>query len=138
MNRSRIMTLIQALSQQTKDGLISWEATTVEDTFQISFANYSVRISSRPTQAPDTFGMDYVLQIFNADGTTIAEVDDVELNPYWTPAYRVMKDLHDAARRQALGIDRALDELLNTLRLNAPLPPIEEAEEDVDPDELPF
>jgi hypothetical protein len=65
--------------------------------------------------------IDYFIEIVNEDGRTIDRFSDVTLektdpSPQDHPGHFItMKDLFDVARRKALGVDQALDEILRNL-----------------------
>lgn len=109
MAGSKIARIIQGVDRQTKAGKIDWETTETEGVFQASFANYSIRLSCSEAEA----GLDYWFVIINNEGLAIESVSDVQLSQEINAAYRFMENLYVNARRAALGVDKALDDLLN-------------------------
>ena len=107
MSYQKIILVIQKLIDKTSAGEIGWEETELENVYQAVFPEYSVRIWPR--------GEDFVLGIFNAQGALIEEVSDVALKDELSDSYRIMKDLYLSARRAAMGVDQALDEILSSL-----------------------
>ena len=93
----KLATLLVELIQKTNNGSLRWEATAAEGVYQVSFPRFTVQISER--------GNDFVLTILNSEGTLLEEAAD---------------QLYVNARRQALGVDAALDELLNELSKKTP------------------
>lgn len=109
MSDSKIVRIIQGVIRQTNAGKIDWEVTESEDTFQASFPNYSIRLS----YTESNMGKDYWLTIINNEGLVIESVSDVDVKSELEGSYKIMEGLYANARRVALGVDKALDELLN-------------------------
>lgn len=128
MVSDKTVSLVQQVLARTQEGKLEWEETAQEGKYQVSFPKYTITISTRGTQDPDV--VDYVLGIHNQDGTLIDRVTDPELQDQVDGAYAMMSEIFNTARGQALGIEQALDELLNSLSKLAP--PAQEE------DEIPF
>jgi hypothetical protein len=109
---SRVVRLVQLLDKKTKDGEIQWERTETDGVFQHAFPDYSVRIAFHQEEFADY----YVLIIYNAEGSVIESVtnDDLEQEGLRN-AFSVMQEMYNTARRAAMGIDEALDDLLKHL-----------------------
>jgi hypothetical protein len=104
---------VTRLLQQTSAGKVKWEPTMEERVFQASFPSYSVKIWTEEAFDIETA---YVIGIFNDSGTQIERMDNRELKEAGlVHAWTVMRDLHQLARRQALGVEQALDSLLDSL-----------------------
>lgn len=90
---------------------------------------------SRPSWHVDQ-GEDYGISIVNKEGLVIEELDDVSLSAsgFRKPLER-MQDLYRRARRRAMGVERALDEILSSLgpelELEAPNEPVGPAAENL-------
>ena len=100
------------LIQKTNNGSLRWEATAAEGVYQVSFPRFTVQISER--------GNDFVLTILNSEGTLLEEAADPEFQGKIENPFSRMQQLYVNARRQALGVDAALDELLNELSKKTP------------------
>lgn len=109
MSDSKIVRLIQGIVRQTNAGKIDWEVTESEEVFQASFPNYSIRLS----YTTSNMGTDYWLTIMNDEGLVIESVSDVQIKSELEGSYRIMEGLYSDARRVALGVDKALDDLLS-------------------------
>jgi len=109
MSNTKIVRLIQGIVKQTEAGKINWEVTESEEVFQASFPNYSIRLSYTASD----MGTDYWLTIMNDEGSVIESVSDVQIKSELDGSYRIMESLYSNARRVALGVDKALDDLLN-------------------------
>jgi hypothetical protein len=104
------LALVARLYRKTVDGKLTWEKTVDEDVFQTSLPKFSVRLFPRE--------VDMVLQVYNDDGMLLVEVTDPELKGEYIEGqgpYTVMVEMHKLARRNALGVDQALDNLLTQL-----------------------
>jgi hypothetical protein len=112
MSYPKIARLVSALLTQTESGSLTWAQTEKSDMFQASFPRYSVRIY---THQSNPIELDYVLQILNDFGDIVEEVSDPDLKDVLASPYVIMRDLHDAARRSAMGVESALDEILDYL-----------------------
>ena len=112
MSYPKIAKLIDVLVTQTENGSLQWAQTETSDMFQASFPRYSVRLY---TQQASSIEVDYVLQILNELGEIVEEVSDPDLKEVMEGSYKVMRRLHDAARRSAMGVESALDEILDFL-----------------------
>ena len=111
MSYKKIGTIIQSLHEKTISGAITWEETEVDGTYQVSFPNYSVRIFSIKSSTDN----DYFIQIINEFGKVLDEVSDIDLKDIIDNPYKLMKEIHNSARRQALGVEDALDAILSNL-----------------------
>lgn len=114
MSYNKIAVLIKKIHEKSTNGSIEWEGTEEEGTYQVSFSNYSVRISTRFNPAyPDQ--SDQIIQIINSSGELVEEVSDIDLKDLIPKAYEVMKNIHELARRQVMGVEHALDSILGEL-----------------------
>jgi hypothetical protein len=107
MADERLLELASLLFEKTKTGEIAWEKTSFDETFQTSFPKYSVRIQ-KVKGAPTLF-------LFNEDGDLIEELSYVEAFLSLGSENR-LNELFELARRKAMGVDQALDELLRELK----------------------
>ena len=111
---SRVAQLVKLVTRKTISNEIRWERTEKEGVFQHAFPNYVVRFSER--FVPDHSYPDYVLAILNQDGEIIEEITDPDAEREGLEeAYVTMREAYEMARRQAMGIERALDDLLRYL-----------------------
>jgi len=99
--------IVLKLSEMTHAGKVEWEETENEGIYMVAFRDYAVRIWRA--------GADYFIGIYNAEGVKIEEVSDVALSDDVSDAYTKMGDLYEAARRRAMGVEDALDGILDSL-----------------------
>jgi hypothetical protein len=123
MAYEKMQKVVQMLSAKTAEGQVAWEQTDEEGVFQVAFPNYAARVLRRVTGQFSDSDEYYVLRIYNQNGSLIEEVVDQDLkDSFLTPpdAYKIMKALYDGARRKAMGIEQALDQILATLETDTP------------------
>lgn len=112
MSYPKMADLISTLLEKTQSGKLNWEATAMSDTFQASFPKYAVLIFS--TTHNDE--LDYVLQIINDYGEIVERVEDTDLLEVMSNPFITMRELHEAARRNAMGVEEALNDILDFLK----------------------
>ena len=110
-----MLKLVQRLHGKTASGQVQWERTANEDVFQSSFPNYVVRVAVGP--GPSSGSTEYFLTIRDEGGAVIESTSDRAISQALIApnAFTLMEELHTMARRQALGVDKALDSLLSEL-----------------------
>ena len=117
MSEEKVGRLVVLLLDKTVRGELRWEQTETEGVYQAAFPSYSARIASQPTRE-DGRGVDYVLGIYNEEGAKVHEVDDIDLREGMgggSEAYKTMQQLYQAARRIAMGVEDAVDDILSFL-----------------------
>jgi len=115
MSYPKMVYLVQKLYRRTDAESVEWEVTEIEGVFQAAFPEYTVRLSMQLLDGHVPGSEDYVISIFNAHGLKVEEVSDVDLAEELADSYEVMKHLYRAARRKAMGVDKALDSILSSL-----------------------
>ena len=128
---------VRTLKARTDEGKINWQPTVEEAVYQAAFPNYLVKIWMRPSiyQQQEE---DACVAILNKDGSVIEEFDDVTLTGTgFKESFLLMRELYRLARRNAMGLDKALDEILSGLGPAEPEPPSESARLKSD-DDVPF
>ncbi|RBC03299.1 hypothetical protein C3E97_004510 [Pseudomonas sp. MWU12-2115] len=109
MSYPKIAKLVETLAVQTESGSLQWAQTEKSDMFQASFPRYSIRLYPKTAS---TFEVDYVLQILNDLGDIVEEVSDPDLRSVLENPFNKMRDLYEGARRSAMGVESALDDIL--------------------------
>ena len=96
MADDKIVRLVRLLLEKTKAGEIKWEETSKLNIFQCSLSNYTLLISRQ------------TLTVCNEVGDIIEEVDGQ------APLKEGVRlsELFELARRDAMGVEKALDEIL--------------------------
>lgn len=117
MASEKITRLIESLVRKTAAGTLRWEKASVPDFFQASFPRYSVLAGwkSRGSGFENEFaramrGVDnspFVLRIGGEEGHIIEEVDATEAPD--------LPELFAMARRNASGVEQALDDIIGYL-----------------------
>lgn len=116
MVSQKIMSLAYRVAEMTQEGSLPWKETELEGVFQVSFSSSSVRISTRRSRISN--GVEYVFSIINWEGNVVDEVGDEDPDEpnERRDLFEVFKQCYDGARRRALGVDDAIDEILDELR----------------------
>jgi hypothetical protein len=113
----KLTRLLLELAKRTRNGSFSWEPTAAEGVYQASFSRYTVQLSVQRTPVGSE---DYVLTILNSDGMVIERAADTDFANRLNDALPVMSEMYSAARRQALGVDRAIEDILGELSKQEP------------------
>jgi hypothetical protein len=116
MSYVKIATLVKRLHDKTSRGDVRWEATSKEGIYRAAFPGYSVLIL--PRDAPEG-AVDYVVQVFDDDGALLEEVADPDLKDFLTDPFKLLCTTYETARRSAMGVEQALDRILDALRDDA-------------------
>lgn len=112
--------LLQQLRRRTLEGTLNWEETADDGAYQATFSNYGVRIRTMWNREHDS--PDYQLELYNSNGHLIEEISSDalhEVDPK-AGAYQIMAQMFETARRIAMGVEQALDEILQELDDNLP------------------
>ncbi|MEH3127938.1 hypothetical protein [Agrobacterium cavarae] len=100
--------IVRSLLKKTQEEKIEWEVGPLTDSFYCKVGEHSVAIR--------LIRDDYFLVLHNADGEEIEEISDPEFrNAGYGDAFRVMGDLYIAARRNALGTEKIVNDILSQL-----------------------
>ncbi|MGD9616870.1 MAG: hypothetical protein AB7H90_17300 [Alphaproteobacteria bacterium] len=112
MSNNKYTQILHLLVEQTDNGKLDWKETGNESAFLVSFPNYSLMLSEK--KARDSDMPDYVISIINSEGKTVDEFSDVSLGTEYSGEdfFRLMRELFNKARRRALGVDEALNDIL--------------------------
>ena len=121
MSYEKIARLVTALSLKTENHELAWNETEKEGTYETSFPNYSVRISRNEKLDYNENLMPIILlELTNQNGEIIEQIDDEDLRNLLQDPYPLMKNMYDTARRQAMGVEDALDAILNIIDPEVP------------------
>jgi hypothetical protein len=110
MSNEKLFNLVRRLHKSTTEGALNWDVTEKSGVFQSSLAGYAVRLEVRKSRAHPVDN-EYFMTILDPLGDVVEEMGDEESEG----AFLIMKDLYECARREALGVDRAIDEILRDL-----------------------
>lgn len=113
MDNDKTWLLVKRLAAKTDAGQVAWEKTIEPGTYQATFSGYVLRLFTRDGNNGD----DIFLRILDDFGAVVEEIVDTQFprmdggpNPY-----KVMLKMFHSARRQAVGADRAVNDLLQQL-----------------------
>jgi hypothetical protein len=108
MSTDKMIKIAERLLVKTKEGSISWEETEDEYCFQTSLTEYSIRIKGPKMANP--FGTSYFIKLLNQKGTELESISDKDAKP------GLLEDLYSIARKNALNVDKAIDDILNEIK----------------------
>jgi hypothetical protein len=107
--------MVKKLAQLTKEGLIDWKSSLNQSSFQVSFRDNTIRITTRDRGDE----VDILIQLLNGNGEIVEIFSDVDLGNISTESgqtwFNLMQELLENARRKALGADKVLDEIIADL-----------------------
>lgn len=97
---------------------MAWEKTEEAGTYESEAAEFAIQISESAEADPL-----YTLRLFDGEGTLLDEFSDEDLTEFLSKEaptegsemFTLMQDVHRAARRSAMGVDRAIDAILVAL-----------------------
>jgi hypothetical protein len=106
----KLITVITRLYAKTKADLLDWEPTEDAGLFAVKFSDFTISIHHMLARLgyPELF----TLSIANGDGAVIQEMDNLTAKDNGFPD---MSDLFYRARRHAVDLNGALDDLLQEL-----------------------
>jgi hypothetical protein len=120
MTEEKLVQLADKIEERSAAGTLHWEQTAESNEFQTTLASFVVRIACY--RGND--GIDYAIRLIGSDGIELDSVTDVELtklarksprDAFPKSGFEVMESIFKNAKRQALGVDKALDDILSEL-----------------------
>jgi hypothetical protein len=107
---SKLIVLMRKILTGTKAEILDWEPSEDPNILAVKFADHTVSIERLPETEKDPES--FALSITNSDGLVIQELDS-----YWASknGFADMKDIFDRARRHAVDVNGALDDLIREL-----------------------
>lgn len=110
------MTFVTRICERTIAGKITWAKTPKPNMYQTTVGAYILRFSVTASHQEEGEDL-YKLAIYNQDNEVVDSYDDESLTAQGgAPGiYKVMKAAHEYARRVAMGVDNALDQILDNL-----------------------
>ena len=134
MDEKKYLKMIVTLVEKTKAGKIPWKKTGSSDAFVTPINKY---YSISVTQSEWDDNTSYHIKLQDREGDLIESISSYDLNlwnanqpePLFKESGReIIEKLFNMARRKALGVDQAVESILEQL----------ESGEIADPDEIPF
>ena len=108
----KLLEIAQKLYKRTKEGSISWSLTDNDNIYQVDVSEYIIKISKEQLSVEPIFN----LNIFNLSGVFLLSINSKEIETISEiPAATAMNEIYQIARRQALGVDKAIDDILKSL-----------------------
>ena len=104
--------VVARLSQRTTEGGIPWKPTADESAFAASFGDMSLLVSLRTLVSGDTRTTTYKLSVLDEKGY---EIESATCTVGRSGTYQALPEMYRTAKRQALGIDERLQDLMSRL-----------------------
>ncbi|GHV74123.1 hypothetical protein AGMMS49940_14250 [Spirochaetia bacterium] len=105
--------IITGLLQKSQSKQVIWDVTTNDNMFVVYFENYSLTIAQHGNQNETWVNIDLI----NNEGDKIDSFWISDDDPEW----EIARDLFSIARRSALAIDKAIQEMLTELKKDGPV-----------------
>ncbi len=120
----KLTEFVLKLAKRTTEGKVTWERTVLDGVYQAAFPDYTVKLFKRDSRYGEDSAVDVVIQILNSEGELLDEIDDATLSDGRDGGriYKVMSEMYSLARRRAMGVEAALDSLLDELGPDQPPP----------------
>lgn len=117
MSLSKEAQIVDRLIKSTEAGLVTWEATTSENTYEVSMPDYTIRLRNTPTyyEQYDDYVRSFHIEFVNNKGKVLLSVSDDSLTPELGDAHTKLSNLFDLILRRVEGVDQALDDILKNL-----------------------
>ena len=121
MTDEKFIELARLIDDRTTSGAMKWEETGVDSLFQATLSKFVIRIKASQSNFADE--IDYEISIMGRNGTMLESFSDMELsrilknhpNAVEKNGYILMDHIFKNAKRTALGIDKAIDDVLKEL-----------------------
>lgn len=120
MSYPKLWRVVETIKKKTDNGTLKWSQTEASGVFQVAFPSYAVRISKKENSSSSfgtiVLGKEFhVFSVFNDEGDLVESASTYELIKINNTAPTVMSELYETARRQAMGVEDALDSILDDL-----------------------
>jgi hypothetical protein len=119
MSNSKVGALLEGVIANTKSGKMKWQESHLANRFDLNFPNSTISIQPTINNSGLFDEEGFRITIYNGSGTQIETFSDYDIKDEWAEKQRSsiqdLKELYEDARRQALGVDIVLDELINQL-----------------------
>ena len=113
-NQEKLVTLIEQLVRKTDYRQLRWEQLAQRNGFVCGFENYSASIHEFYDENVEDSEL-YVLRLLDSEGNTIDAIHAEDFADFPEMAGE-LKRLYRIARANARGSDKALDEILSSLK----------------------
>lgn len=126
MALDKLLVLFKRLTTASSSGKINWQRGSESSVFVSSFPNYSVSIEEEQyfDEEIGEPSVTYKLSILDQLGDIVEVVHPGTLVSLGErDAYQQLQTLHESARRKAMGVDKAIDEIISILELVDDEPP---------------
>ena len=118
MNDEKIVALVKKIDEKSIAGRVDWEKTVSDEEFQASLPSFVIRVRREYHNSPEP---DYVISLVDRNGTELESFDDSYVSRILKGIYSnengyiYMERIFKSAKRRALGVDRAIDSIIDEL-----------------------
>ncbi len=110
----KLLTLLKRLYFRTVNGEVEWESTADPTAFVVSFPRYAVQVSEHTD--PYREASAWSLRIYNDDNELMDSISNAQLErEQIEDGTRMLAELYSGARRKAMGVEQAIDSILEEL-----------------------
>ncbi|HEY4416328.1 MAG TPA: hypothetical protein VGO57_11605 [Verrucomicrobiae bacterium] len=118
----KLLELVKRIENKTNSDALNWEKTAEQNEFQTTLANFVVRIREYYEYGEDD--PNYVIKIISSDGTILESISNADLYRIYNQLkdkeseqhpYSMFVSIFAKAKRQALEVDKAIDNILSEL-----------------------
>lgn len=110
----RLALLVRLLDEKTQEGLVFWEVEG-EGRYSAAFEEYAVSVYKRLNPVDDKAQEDVLIGICSQEGKLLDEFTDLEIESSLGDAYERMVRIYQLARRHALGVNHAIENIIAQL-----------------------
>lgn len=114
-HKDRLALLVRLLEEKTQQSTVFWEATGQEGKYRAAFGTFAVTVHKRLQAMDEKAQEDVVVGIEGEEGKQLDAFTDLEIESSLSDAYERMVRIYQLARRQALGVDEAIESIIAQL-----------------------
>lgn len=120
MSYPKLWKVVETIKRKTDNGTLKWSQTETSGVFQVAFPSYAVRVSKKENSSSSigsiVLGKDYhIFSVYNDEGDLVESATTYQLMKINDDAPSTLSGLYETARRQAMGVEDALDSILDDL-----------------------
>jgi hypothetical protein len=119
MTEEKLIQLVEKIESQTRAGNLNWEGTATDNEFQATLGNFVLRVARHVSSDGSA---DFIINFVDKGGSDLESLSDIQLakiarkaGGYGVNAYDLMESIFKNAKRTALGVEKALDDILSEL-----------------------
>jgi hypothetical protein len=111
----KLRSLVDGLLEKTRAGEITWEEYPRDDVFQAALGDHVLTIERQGNIPARPWQSRVKINIYNMGGKVVESFDNTKIENAEQQYGDLMEEIHSLARRQALGADQAISDILERL-----------------------